>query len=101
MKRALTALLILSLLTACKGPAYQAEELKGDPSAAPAASGEADLTGGAVTDLAVALLRQTDQGGSTLLSPVSVAYALALTANGAAGGACPRWSPSWACLWRR
>ena len=98
MKRALTALLILSLLTACKGPAYQAEELKGAPSAA---SGKADLTGGAVTDLAVALLRQTDQGGSTLLSPVSVAYALALTANGAAGGACPRWSPSWACLWRR
>ena len=31
------------------------------------------------------LLRQTDTGGSTLLSPVSVVYALAMTANGAAG----------------
>ena len=46
-----------------------------------------DLNGAAdaVTGFAVELLRQTDSGGSTLLSPVSVVYALAMTANGAAG----------------
>ena len=88
MKRALTALLLtFALLTGCGAPAYQAEELTGEPSAAPV-SEEADLTGdgaGAVTRFAVELLRQTDAGGSTLLSPVSAAYALAMTANGAAG----------------
>ena len=90
MKRtmALFLALVLLLLTACGGPAYQAEELKGDASAVPAASAEADLHGAgadAVTAFAVELLRQTDEGGSTLLSPVSVVYALAMTANGAAG----------------
>ena len=88
MKRMIAPFLALALLTltAC-APAYQAEELKGDPSSVPAAQADADLTGGAeaVADLAVELLRQTDTGGGTLLSPVSVAYALAMTANGAAG----------------
>ncbi len=90
MKRTMALFLALALLllTACGGPAYQAEELKGDASAAPAASAETDLHGAgadAVTAFAVELLRQTDEGGSTLLSPVSVVYALAMTANGAAG----------------
>lgn len=90
MKRTMALFLALALLllTACGGPAYQAEELKGDASAVPAASAEADLHGAgadAVTAFAVELLRQTDEGGSTLLSPVSVVYALAMTANGAAG----------------
>ena len=90
MKRTMALFLALTLLllTACGGPAYQAEELKGDASAVPAASAEADLHGAgadAVTAFAVELLRQTDEGGSTLLSPVSVVYALAMTANGAAG----------------
>ena len=90
MKRTMALFLALALLllTACGGPAYQAEELKGDASAAPAAPAEADLHGAgadAVTAFAVELLRQTDEGGSTLLSPVSVVYALAMTANGAAG----------------
>ena len=89
MKRtmALFLSLLLLLLTACGGPSYQAEELKGAPSAVPAVPAEMDLNGAAdaVTDFAVELLRQTDTGGSTLLSPVSVVYALAMTANGAAG----------------
>lgn len=89
MKRmmALFLALVLLLLTACGGTAYQAEELQGNASAIPAAPA-ADLSGDgadAVTNFAVELLRQTDQGGSTLLSPVSVVYALAMTANGAAG----------------
>ena len=89
MKRAFTALILslTLLLTACDGPSYQAEELRGDPSAV-SVSEEADLAGGAadaVTDFAVELLRQKDSCGSTLLSPVSVIYALAMTANGAAG----------------
>lgn len=89
MKRtmALFLSLLLLLLTACGGPSYQAGELKGDPSAVPAVPAEMDLNGAAdaVTGFAVELLRQTDSGGSTLLSPVSVVYALAMTANGAAG----------------
>ena len=89
MKRtmALFLSLLLLLLTACGGPSYQAVELKGAPSAVPAVPAEMDLNGAAdaVTDFAVELLRQTDTGGSTLLSPVSVVYALAMTANGAAG----------------
>ena len=89
MKRAFTALILslTLLLTACDGPSYQAEELRGDPSAV-SVSEEADLAGGAadaVTDFAAELLRQKDSCGSTLLSPVSVIYALAMTANGAAG----------------
>ena len=89
MKRtmALFLSLLLLLLTACGGPSYQAGELKGAPSAVPAVPAEMDLNGAAdaVTGFAVELLRQTDSGGSTLLSPVSVVYALAMTANGAAG----------------
>ena len=89
MKRtmALFLSLLLLLLTACGGPSYQAGELKGDPSAVPAVPAEMDLNGAAdaVTGFAVELLRQTDTGGSTPLSPVSVVYALAMTANGAAG----------------
>ena len=89
MKRtmALFLSLLLLLLTACGGPSYQAVELKGAPSAVPAVPAEMDLNGAAdaVTGFAVELLRQTDTGGSTLLSPVSVVYALAMTANGAAG----------------
>ena len=47
MKRTMALFLALALLllTACGGPAYQAEELKGDASAAPAASAETDLHG--------------------------------------------------------
>ena len=89
MKRtmALFLSLLLFLLTAGGGPSYEAEELKGPPSAVPAVPAEMDLNGAAdaVTGFAVELLRQTDTGGSTLLSPVSVVYALAMTANGAAG----------------
>src|SRR5699024_341751 len=90
MKRTMALFLALALLflTACGGPAYQAEELKGDASAVPAASAEADLHGAgadALPAIAVELLRQTDEVRSTLLSPVSVVYALAMTANGAAG----------------
>ena len=41
MKRTMALFLALALLllTACGGPAYQAEELKGEAAAAPAAAG--------------------------------------------------------------
>ena len=87
MKRRLLPLLtaLLMLPAACGGPSYQAEELRGDASAvfAPA---EMDMNAAVgLSDFAVELLRQVDQVESTLLSPVSAAYALAMTANGAAG----------------
>ena len=46
-----------------------------------------DLTGDstAVMDFAAALLRQTADEGGVLLSPVSLLYALGMTANGASG----------------
>ena len=46
-----------------------------------------DLTGDstAVMDFAAALLRQTAESEGVLLSPVSVLYALGMTANGASG----------------
>ena len=87
MKRRLLPLLtaLLMLPAACGGPSYQAEELRGDASAV-SAPAEMDMNAAAgLSDFAVELLRQVDQVESTLLSPVSAAYALAMTANGAAG----------------
>ena len=87
MKRRLLPLLtaLLMLPAACGGPSYQAEELRGDASAV-SAPAEMDMNAAVgLSDFAVELLRQVDQGESTLLSPVSAAYALAMTANGAAG----------------
>ena len=87
MKRRLLPLLtaLLMLPAACGGPSYQAEELRGDASAV-SAPAEMDMNAAAgLSDFAVELLRQTDRGENTLLSPVSAAYALAMTANGAAG----------------
>lgn len=80
------ALCLLSLLTACGGPAYSAEVLSSGGRKAPSAA--VDLPGPgalAATDFAVELLQSTDDGGNVLLSPVSVLSALAMTANGAAG----------------
>ena len=87
MKRRLLPLLtaLLMLPAACGGPSYQAEELRGDASAV-SAPAEMDMNAAVgLSGFAVELLRQVDQGENTLLSPVSAAYALAMTANGAAG----------------
>ena len=86
MKKKLLALCLLSLLTACGGPAYSAEILSSGGRKAPSTA--ADLSGPgalAATDFAVELLQNTDGGGNLLLSPISVLSALAMTANGAAG----------------
>ena len=90
MKRTLTALLLTLrlLLTACGAPAYQAEELQGDPSAVPV-SEEADLTGDgadAVTRLCRGAAAADGQPAAAPCSRRSRSvYALAMTANGAAG----------------
>ena len=58
-----------------------------DGVAARAINTQTDLTDGsaAVMDFAAALLRQTAKEEGVLLSPVSVLYALGMTANGASG----------------
>ncbi|MCD8117090.1 MAG: serpin family protein [Oscillospiraceae bacterium] len=104
MKMRLTALLLLLALalTGC-GARTQAADLMedvapepmateaADSTAEPMVTEAADSTAGtedaaqAVTDFAVRLFQQCAQAGdNTLVSPVSVLYALAMTANGAA-----------------
>ena len=80
---ALCACMALSLL-GCGS--VQAQCLT-DGVAARAINTQTDLTDGsaAVMDFAAALLRQTAKEEGVLLSPVSVLYALGMTANGASG----------------
>ena len=88
MKKRIASLL-LALLTALPLMAcgIRAQELTRDirPQALDTAT---DLTDGgpAITSFALSLLQNTDAGrASRLLSPLSVLYALGMTANGASG----------------
>lgn len=92
MKRTLAIISLLLLcaisvnLVSCRMP-IQAEDLMKNVSPNDV-SGLNDLDAGntAVTDFAVRLFkRMSDQGRNTLISPLSILSALAMTANGAAG----------------
>ncbi|MCD7844745.1 MAG: serpin family protein [Oscillospiraceae bacterium] len=92
MKTRLTALLLLLALTlAGCGTKTQAVDLMEDVPPEPIATETTDAAQTedaalAVTEFAVSLFQQCAQAGeNTLVSPVSVLYALAMTANGAAG----------------
>ena len=52
----------------------------------------------AVMDFAAALLRQTTKEEGVLLSPVSLLYALGMTANGAAGTTLSQLEKAWAWI---
>ncbi len=89
--RLLALLLLLALaLTGC-GAKTQAADLMEDVAPEPITTEAADSAAGtedaaqAVTDFAVRLFQQcAREGDNTLVSPVSVLYALAMTANGSA-----------------
>ncbi len=102
MKRVFALVLALVLLSGCgaqkkdqgeiQPPAPVAEESQGVDLMAditaevPQVTGAPDGgTAGAVTGFGLALLRGCLDGGNTLVSPLSVLEALAMTANGAAG----------------
>ncbi|MBQ8894645.1 MAG: serpin family protein [Clostridia bacterium] len=87
MKRLMGFLLIIALfLAGCGGPEPLAPASSGNPAGKPA--DEAFIE--SQTHLAIALLQQAvkaDAGKNLLISPLSVAAALSMTANGAAGAA--------------
>ena len=81
----ISVLLVLSMLAGCGG--VKAKNLMKNITAQPV-DGIDDMSCGnvAVTDFAVRLFKECEQSGqNTLVSPVSVMYALAMTANGADG----------------
>ena len=86
MKRIVAIVLTLGLLTGCapKKQAMTGEDLMEDIKPNTVAFAEEGAPTAAVTDFAVRLLRESAQKGkNTLVSPLSVLYALSMTANGA------------------
>lgn len=88
MKRLIALFLALCLLAGCapKTPALSGENLMEDIKPNAVAFTEEGAPTAAVTDFAVRLLRESAKSGeNTLISPLSVLYALSMTANGADG----------------
>lgn len=88
MKRILAMILAVCLLTACapKTPELSGEDLMQSIKPNAIISGEESAPTGTVTDFAVRLFRESmEEGKNTLVSPLSVLYALSMTANGADG----------------
>lgn len=90
--RLMTAVLACGILTGCqsqapKSPAIQAENLMAEITPQPVSTAsEPDRYAAEMTDFALRLLRsQEGSEDQPLVSPLSVAYALAMTANGAQG----------------
>ncbi len=88
MKRKLIALLLLSSilfnLGGCAMPISAENLMKGVTPNQVTAAEDLDSYNAAVTDFAIRLLSATEQSGeNTLISPISVIAALAMTANGA------------------
>lgn len=86
-KRIAALLLVLAAALPLVGCGMQAQELTGDITAE-TVNTTTELTSGgeAVSSFALSLLKHGDAGSSgTLVSPVSVLYALGMTANGASG----------------
>lgn len=83
-KRPLAALLSLSLLNGCAaGTVEEIPDVPGDVQVEPLTDGDAYTAFG---DFSLSLLRSARaEGENTLLSPLSAALALGMTANGAAG----------------
>lgn len=84
----IAALLLLLSLSGCGMTAQAAEDLMSGISASDVGS-DVDLKGagaGAVADFAVTLFKNSvSEAGNTLISPISVLCALAMTSNGAGG----------------
>lgn len=91
MKRIIAALLLTALLASCQAkPALKnSTDLSADVQATPVSTESVALDGNgaiAATDFAVRLFQKgAKPGENTLLSPISVLYALSMTANGAKG----------------
>lgn len=88
MKRLIALFLALCLLAGCapKTPALSGENLMEDIKPNAVAFTEEGAPTAAVTDFAVRLFQASAQEGkNTLVSPLSVLYALSMTANGADG----------------
>ena len=91
MKRVFSAFMCLMLLAACGGcgtASAKAEDLmEGITPNKPEANDDiADESAAALTDFAVRLFNECNKAGeSTLVSPLSILYALGMTANGARG----------------
>lgn len=85
MKRFLSLLLLTSLLCGCISASASDDLMAGvTPGEVSAAEATAD-DAAAIADFALTLLRDADiRGGNTLISPLSIAAALGMTANGAA-----------------
>ena len=88
MKKILVLLLTVCLLAGCapKAAEIAGENLMENIKPGAVAFTEEELPTAAVTDFAVRLLRESAKSGeNTLISPLSVLYALSMTANGADG----------------
>ena len=97
MKRTLCSLLVVCLLICCgckptdiAPEAPSASEAQTEPSEQCIPNALLDTSvisrhNDELIDFSIALLRQSHDGQNTVFSPVSVLYALAMTANGAEG----------------
>ena len=84
MKRLIALVLVCCLLTGCG--AKVGEDLMETVKPSEKITGEATAPVAAVTDFSVNLFKESMEAGkNTLVSPLSVLYALAMTANGAQG----------------
>lgn len=84
MKRLIALVLVCCLLTGCG--AKLGEDLMETVKPSEKITGEATAPGAAATDFSVNLFKESVEAGkNTLVSPLSVLYALAMTANGAQG----------------
>jgi len=87
-KQWVAALILVLMLTGCSGGGTKTDLMKDirarEITAEPVSDDLTDLDE-AVTGLGLELLRSGGTEGNVLVSPVSVAYALAMTANGAKG----------------
>ena len=88
MQRLIALILAFCLLTGCgaKAPELSGDDLMADITPNKIHSGEESAPTTAVTDFAVRLFKESmEEGKNTLVSPLSVLYALSMTANGAEG----------------
>ena len=99
MKRLIIFALIITMLsglTACTSGSSD-DLMKGVPGKAQAVQPDMKSGAAAAADFGVRLFQTSlENGKNTLISPLSVLYALAMTANGATAILWLRWSRYWA-----